>query len=140
MEAVHPIPNYWRAGTDEIVSHCKACRTGVDGLEFAAHLFDGDPESKAFIFYHFSQGGGSTTMNVSGSGSGVSGGISRLVPDGIPLVKMLRRPGDKHMCVGCFEKYHGAVFKSVALSLNGKAAFVNSDYTLNPASYGNGRM
>ena len=106
-------------------------------MEFAAHLFNGDPNRKAFIFYHFSKGGGSTTMNVSGSESGVSGDISRTIPDGIPLVKILRRPGDKHMCVGCFEKYHRDVFKSVALSLKGKAAFVNSDYTLNPASYGN---
>ena len=90
--AVHPIPNYWRAGTDEIASHCKACRTGVDGLEFAAHLFDSDPKRKAFIFYHFSKGGGSTTISVSG--------VSRTVPDGTPLVKMLRWPSDPYELYG----------------------------------------
>ena len=138
---VHPIPsNYWKAGAHEIVSHCAACGIGVDGLEFAAHLFNGDPNRKAFIFYHFSQGGGSNTTGISGSGSGASGGTSRTIPDGTPLVKMLRRPHKKHMCVGCFEKYHGDVFKSVALSLKGKAAFINSGYTLNPASYGDERM
>ena len=52
---------------------------------------------------------------------------------------MLRRPRDKHMCIGCFEKYYWSIFKAVGLSLQGKATFVNSDYTLNVMSYGDGR-
>ena len=66
-------------------------------------------------------------------------GLTRTIQGGTPLIKMLRRPRDEHMCIGCFEKCYRDIFKAVGLSLLGKATFANSDYTLNVISYGDGR-
>ena len=130
----HPISNHWGT-TNERSVRCAQCPTAVEGLEHVADMFVDDRNRKTYIFYHFSNERGSTTIGVSGGGPSAS----VTIPAGSPLIKALRRDGKRHMCVGCFEKCFPDVFKSVALSLQGKAAFVNSDYTLNRVSYGSGR-
>ena len=134
MGNTHPIANHWPTSHEKTVT-CGKCNVSVDGLEYVADTFVNDPRKKTYIFYDFSHE--ERSMTVSSSTDGPS--VSENIPEGTPLVKAFRRDGKKHMCLACFESSYPVVFKSVALSLNGKAALVNSDYTLHPASYGSGK-
>lgn len=119
---------------------CSRCVVAVDGLEFVGDIFVDDPKLKTYYFYQFSKEAASFNMGLDiNEEKGPTASIGVSVPAGSPLIKVLRRRSQQHMCVSCFEKRFPHVFKSVALSLHGTAYFVNSDYTLNKAAYGAGR-
>ena len=135
-EFAHPIPeNYWSPGSHERICQCCQCGARVDGIKHVAHIFDND-SYKTYIFYHFSQSDSTTTLSAGASEKGLSAGASVSIKAGSPLIKVLRKDGYQHCCVGCFARAFPGEFKSVALSLKGKAYFINSDFTLNPAAYG----
>ena len=133
----HPITNHWSSEGEKTVN-CSKCAVAVDNLEFVADVLVKDSQKKTYIFYHFSRSSASYTLGCGLGGGGLSLSGSTTIQEGTPLIKALRRDGRRHMCVSCFEKEFPIVFKSVAISLNGLAVFVNSDYTLNRASYGAG--
>ena len=117
---------------------CQCCQCGaqVDGIKYVAHIFNHN-FYKTFIFYHFSQSDFTVTVKARSSNDDVNAGLSLTIKAGSPLIKVLRKDGYQHCCVGSFAEAFPNVFKSVVLSLKGKAYFINSDLTLNPATHGN---
>ena len=134
----HPYSNYWSPNSREKVLECCKCSTAVDGVEWVAHVFNGNPK-KTYIFYSFTKEPCSMSVRAGADLKSLTGSVTRTFREGTPMIKMLRREGGNYMCVSCFEKCHQEVFQSVALSIHGKAALVNSEYTLNRASYGNAK-
>ena len=132
MGNTHPKTNHWQARLGEKVLECvvEECPAVVHGLEHIADVYPEDLKMKTYIFYYFSQ---------QEDGINIGPESQHHSPqEGTALIPMLRRDGDKHMCVGCFEKRFPVVLSSIRDSLQGRANFVNPDKTLHPVSFRNG--
>ena len=134
--ASHPNPDDSWGAEDHDHKPCRDCGIRIDGLDYVSHVNPGN-DHKLYYQYEFSRATQSITVG-GGFGLSTGGSVNRseTVVMGTPMIKMWRQDGSSWRCTGCMEKFLPNEFRSAAISLKGMAAIINSDFTLNKATFG----